>query len=112
MPPDDSRRQAQLGTHGPHLVLEERAQRLDELELQVFGQAADVVVTLDVGRTLTATGLDDVGIERALHQELDLAGLTDHLASSRLEGPNELSADDLALLLRIGHASERGEELL
>ena len=54
MPPDDSRRQAQLSTHCPHLVLEERAQGLHELELQVLGQAADIVVTLDVGRTLTA----------------------------------------------------------
>jgi hypothetical protein len=43
-----------LGAHGPHLILE-RAQRLDKLELQVFGQAAHIVVTLDVGRTLTAT---------------------------------------------------------
>jgi hypothetical protein len=31
------------------LVLEQRPQRLDERELQVVGQAADVVVALDVG---------------------------------------------------------------
>ena len=32
-----------------HLVLEELAQRLDELELHALGQAADVVVALDDG---------------------------------------------------------------
>ena len=55
-----------------HLVLEQRAQRLDELELEVVGQAADVVVGLDVGGAGAAAGLDDVGVERALHEERDL----------------------------------------
>ena len=32
---------------GAHLVLEELAQRLDELEVHLLGQAADVVVALD-----------------------------------------------------------------
>jgi hypothetical protein len=30
-----------------HLVLEQRAQRLDKLELEVVGEAADVVMGLD-----------------------------------------------------------------
>jgi hypothetical protein len=29
------------------------------------------VVALDVGGALAAAGLDDVGVERALHEELD-----------------------------------------
>ena len=41
--------QAQLGADGAHLVLEQVAQRLDQLELHVLGQAADVVVGLDAG---------------------------------------------------------------
>ena len=40
----------ELGTDRADLVLEQRAERLDQLELQVGGQAADVVVGLDVGR--------------------------------------------------------------
>ena len=58
-------------------------------ELQVVRQAADVVVRLDVRRALAAAGLDDVGVERALHEELDLfavlARLGDDLARGRLE---------------------------
>ena len=41
---DDHLGQAELAADRAHLVLEEGAQRLDELELQVFGQPADVVV--------------------------------------------------------------------
>ena len=48
-------------------------QRLDQLELQVVGQPADVVVALDVGGAGAAARLDDVGVERALHEELDVA---------------------------------------
>ncbi len=45
--PDEALGQAELGADGADLVLEQRAQRLDELELQVVGQPADVVVRLD-----------------------------------------------------------------
>ena len=114
--PHDLRRQAELLADPAHLVLEQRAQRLDERELQVVGQPADVVVALDVGRAGAAAGLDDVGVERALHEELDVlavrAGLGDDLARRLLEDPDELAADDLALLLGVADAGERGEELL
>ena len=43
-----SPRQAELLADRAHLVLEQRPQRLDQLELQVVGQPADVVVALDV----------------------------------------------------------------
>ena len=64
-------RQAQLAAHLPHFVLEELAQRLQQLERQPLGQAAHVVVGLDRDRrpALRRERLDDVGIERALHQE-------------------------------------------
>ena len=62
-------------------------------------------------RPLTTAGLNHVGIEGALHQKFNLACLADHLAGRRLESPDELSADDLALLLRICHSGQRGEEL-
>src|SRR3546814_1544722 len=97
------------------LVLEQGAQGLDQLELQVVGQPTDVVVALDVGRAGAATRLDDVRVERALDEELDLlargSGGIDDAACSRLERADELAADDLALLLRVGDASESAEEL-
>ena len=44
--------QPELAPDRADLVLEQRPQRLDEFELQVVGQTADVVVALDVGRAV------------------------------------------------------------
>ena len=44
VPPHDLGGQPELLADQPDLVLEQRPQRLDELELQVLGQPADVVV--------------------------------------------------------------------
>ena len=63
--------QPELLADQPDLVLEQRAQRLDELELEVVGQPAHVVVGLDVRGAGAAAGLHHVGVERALHEELD-----------------------------------------
>ena len=68
---DDHLRKTEFAADRAHLVLEEGAQRLDELELQVFGEPADVVVRLDVRGAGAAARLDDVGVERALHEEPD-----------------------------------------
>ncbi len=59
-----------------HLVFEEFTQRLDELQLHVRREAAYVVMALDdVGLAgLDARRLDDVGVNRALSQELDALG--------------------------------------
>ena len=72
MPPDDLLRQAQLQAELAHFVLEQVAQRLDQLEAKFFGQAADVVVQLDGGGGAVGGGaaFDHVGIERALGEEL------------------------------------------
>src|SRR6202035_4399547 len=64
--PDEALGETELGAHGAHLVLEQRAQRLDELELEILGQAADVVVGLDRRRAGAAAGLDHIRVERAL----------------------------------------------
>ena len=64
------------------------------------GQPADVVVRLDEARRRRrrAAGLDDVRVERPLDEERDVAELPGLL----LEDADELLADDLPLLLRIG----------
>ena len=61
--------QAELLADRAHLVLEQQAQRLDELEVHLLGQPADVVVRLD-RRGIGRAGLDDVGVERPLDEEL------------------------------------------
>ena len=88
-----------------HLVLEEAAQRLDQLELHVVGQPAHVVVALDLGGVAGAR-LDDVGVERALHEE---PGVLD-AARRVLEDADEQLADRLALLLGVGDAGQALEE--
>ena len=57
---------------------------------------------------LAATRLDDVGVERPLDEEADVS----EAARLLLEDADELLADDLALLLRIGDAGEPREEPL
>ena len=47
---DDLVRQAELEADGTHLVLEQVAQRLDDLQHHVLRQPADVVVRLDDAR--------------------------------------------------------------
>jgi len=59
-------RQAELGADGANLIFEECAQRLDQLELQVVWQPANVVVTLDASGC-AATRLNNVWVERALN---------------------------------------------
>ena len=89
--------QAQLAASLTDLVLEQVAQRLDNLlEVHIIRQAADVVVALD-GRALAAeAALDHVGIDGALGQEVHGADLLGFI----LEHADELLADDLALALR------------
>ena len=85
-----------------HLVLEQLAQRLDQLQVHALGQAADVVVRLDGHRRAAGEGhaLDHVGIERALGQELGAAELLGLL----VEHVDEQRADGLALGLGVGLA--------
>ena len=110
MAPDEMLGQAQLAAQRAHLVLEQLAQRLDQLQVHALGQAADVVVRLDGHRRPAGErhALDHVGVERALGQELGAAELLGLL----LEHVDEQRADGLALGLRVGLAGQRREEAL
>ena len=101
--------EAQGAADAAHLVLEEFAQRLDELEGHVVREAADVVVGLD-GRRRAAhrERLDHVRVERPLHEE---AGVGAQLAGGVLEDADKGLADDPALPLGVGDALEGREEL-
>ncbi len=108
--PDDPLRQAELRRDGADLVLEQHPQRLDELEVQVLGQTADVVVGLDRRRpgAPVPARLDHVRIERSLDEEADVRQFLRLL----LEHADELLADDLALALGLVHAGEPLQEAL
>ncbi len=72
------------------------------------------MVRLDVRGAGAAARFDDVGVESALHEELDrLAlglGLCDQVELHLLERADELAADDLALLLGVADALQMPEE--
>ncbi len=92
-------------------VLEQVLERLDQLELHLFGQAAHVVMRLDnLRRSAHRTRLDHIGIERTLHQPLDLAFTFLNPPGFPLEYFDEFVADNLALLLGIADAFELAEK--
>ena len=108
MAPDGGFRQAELAAQATHLVLEQGAQGFHQLQVHALGQAADVVVRFDhrAGTAGKGHGFDNIGIERALGEELgafDLIGLF-------LEDIDESGADDLALGFGVGDAGELAEE--
>jgi hypothetical protein len=88
------------------LVLVEVVERFDDVEVELLGQAADVVVALDRVARVVA-GLDPVGRDRSLDEVLGLEpfGLL-------LEDADELFADDLALLLGVRDAFQCLEEAI
>ena len=94
------------------LVLVEVLHGLDKaLEEDVLRKPADVVVRLH-GLVPAHARLDDVGVDRALPEEVDVAVLLLEVARGVREDLDELAADDLALRLRIGHALRLVEEAL
>ena len=109
----DVLREAQQAGDFAHLVLEEGAEGFDQFEVQVFGEAADVVVALDVGCARfvgvgAACGFDHVGVQGALGQEVEGA----EFRGFPLEGADEFTAYDLAFLFGVVHARQFAEELL
>ncbi|GIX62982.1 disulfide isomerase-related protein [Babesia caballi] len=94
----------------PHLLLEEQAHGLNELELEVLGKPSDVVVGLD-GQLAppVEVGLEDVRVDGALEKKAVVV-----VEAELLHGPLELlnvhTADDLALLLGVNDTLELLEE--
>ena len=110
-------RQAESHAQFAHFVLEEVAQRFEQFEAELFGQAADVVVALDGDGLLAfaAPGFDHVRVNGALCEKggalvATVASL--QLGSFGLEDLDEFAADDLALVLGVAHAGELAQKLL
>ena len=110
MAADEDFGQAEFAAEHAHLVLEQFAQRLDQLHVHARRQAADIVVRLDRHRGAAGErdALDHVGIERALRQEIGAADLL----GFGVEHVDEQAADGLALRFGIADAGELAEELL
>src|SRR5712692_10069072 len=109
MPAEEIAREAELRAEPPHLVLEELAHRLDQLEAQLFGKTSDVVVRLDDRRrALDGDRFDHVGIERSLREVPRVGNRFRFL----LEDFDEGSADDAALLFRVRDPGEKREKEL
>ena len=72
MAPDDFVGQPQFQPQPAHFILEQVAQRFDQLETQFLRQPTHVVVRLDRRRRAvdSRSALDHVGIERPLGQEI------------------------------------------
>ena len=99
----EQRADAERTAHAAHLILEEQAQGLDDLQVHVFGQAAHVVVRLDLGGgAVDRSRLHDVGIYRPLSQPLDIL----YALGLLVEYLDEVAAYDLAFLLGVGHARQ------
>ncbi len=100
-----SRRQAELLADPAYLVLEQRPQRLDERELQVVRQSADIVVALDVRRAGAAAGLDHVRVERALHEEVDAAPVSPASATTSRAAASKTRMNSRPMILRFSSGS-------
>ena len=108
MPKHDLARETQLESELAHFVLEQLAQRLEQLQVKCLRQPADVVMRFDAVRFagLGARRLDDVWIDRALCEPFDVL----ELRRFSLENVDEQAADDLALLLGIIDPFESGQK--
>ena len=103
---DDLFGQAQFSADGAHFVFEQPSQWLDQVEVHMFGQAADVVMALD-GGGVARTGLDHVWVEGTLHEIL---GIGRDAAAGLLEHSDELLSHGFAFGFRVGDPGQRGEE--
>ena len=108
MAPDEAVGQAQLAAERAHLVLEQRAQRLDQRQPHRFGKAAHIVMRLDRDRgpARDADRFDHIGVERALGQK----PCAPRRGGVFLEDVDEQPPDRLALDLGVGHAGQRAQK--
>ena len=94
--------QVKLAVNNANLVLVQQLNGLAQLELQIFGQAANVVVGLNA-----VLRLQDVWIDGVLSQE---ANLVANLASFFFEHADKLGADDLTLGFGLVHVNQLVQE--
>ena len=113
MAADELFRQAEFPAKRAHLVLEQFAQRLDQLHPHPLGKPPDIVVALDRHRGPAGEGdaLDHVRVKGALRQESDRAlAVAGDAAGLGFERVDEQFPDGLALRLGVVEPLERADE--
>src|SRR5699024_6345583 len=81
-------------------------------ELQILGQAAHIVMAFNVCGSGAVSGLDNVGIQGALHQIGNASSpVVDDFAFGGFKHADKLTADDFTFVLGVFHAVELLEEL-
>ena len=104
----------ELTAERAHLVLEQLAQRLDQLHVHSLGQPPDIMMALDRHRRAAGErhAFDHVGIERALGEKFGRASARSATQFGRFlfKHRDEFAADELALGLGLGDPGEAGHE--
>ena len=104
MTPQQLCRQPEMLAHLTHLILEQPLEGLHQFQVHLLRQSTDVMVRLDHRRrSRNRDRFDPVGIQGALSQHIDVADLR----GLGFEHVDELTTNDLALLLRIGDTVQR-----
>ena len=101
-------RQAERDAELAHFVLEQVAQRLEQLQAQRLGQAADVVVALDRDRPSWSWRRPTRSRPGRSCPAPATCAVRSSLRRLGLEHLDELAADDLALGLRVGSRRRAG----
>ena len=83
-----------LTSNASHLILKQPLQGLAELQVHLFGQAADIVMALD-DLACDVEGFDAVGVDGALSQPARVC----NFLCFGIEDFHEVATDNLALLL-------------
>ena len=82
-----------------HFVFEQFAQRLNQFQIHLFRQTADIVMRFYCHRrSAQRDGFDNVRVKRALHEIFDIADLL----RFGVEHLDEFAPDCLAFLFRLG----------
>jgi GMP synthase (glutamine-hydrolysing) len=107
MTSDEDVGQAELAAERADFVLEQFAQRLNQLHVHALRQTADIMVRLDGHRRAASERytLDHVRVERALREKFRTADFF----CLDLEHVDEEFSNGLALCFRIGDAGKLGE---
>src|SRR3546814_3385065 len=111
MPTDKDVRQAQFTAQLTHLILEQFAQRFNQLHVHAVGKAANIMMALDRYRWPAgkADAFNDIWVKSALCQEIGSPDLACFFFEHINEGPadelrSEEHTSELQSLMRISYA--------
>mmetsp|Transcript_36144 Transcript_36144/g.61620 ORF Transcript_36144/g.61620 Transcript_36144/m.61620 type:complete len:405 (+) Transcript_36144:570-1784(+) len=111
MPPDTSFINAQCNTQLAHFILEQFAQRLNELQLHCCRESTNIMMSFDSGTwTLVRNTLNNIRIKSSLEQEITSSCISLNFLCLLLEDVDECPTNDLTFLFGIGNTLEQIQE--